>query len=76
MDLISIVFIVFLIYMIYTLIGSISSLQREVKEMKLKCIKEVHNNDIGVLEENSGKDPMKVMKDNIIETLSYLKNVI
>ena len=69
MDIITLVVWIIILYVIYMLIDTVSSLQKEIKEMKIKCIKNVYKNDFTKLEQSSTKDP----KNDLIERFKMLK---
>ena len=64
---------IIVIYMIYLLIETISSLRNEVKEMRMKCIKSVENND---LNGSSTGDPKDDIKEKFEFVSSLLKKMI
>lgn len=74
MDLITIIIWIFIIYIFWVLIDSISSLQQEIREMRIKCIREIHNNDISALDSGMTKDPKKNLMDRFSSLLGNIKN--
>lgn len=76
MDLITIIIWIFMIYIFWVLIDSISSLQQEIREMRIKCIREVHNNDIAALDSGMTKDPKKNLMERFTYLLGSIKSMI
>lgn len=72
MDVITLVVWVIILYVIYMLIDTVSSLQKEIKEMRIKCIKNVHKNDFTQLEQSSTRDP----KNDLMERFKMLKTYL
>lgn len=73
MDVFNLLIWIIVIYMIYLLIETISSLRNEVKEMRMKCIKSVENND---LNGSSTGDPKDDIKEKFEFVSSLLKKMI
>lgn len=71
MDIVTLIVWIIILYVIYTLIDTVSSLQKEIKEMRIKCIKNVHKNDFTQLEESNTKDP----KLDILERFKYFQRM-
>lgn len=76
MDLVSLLVWALIIYMLWVFIDAISSLREEVKEMRMRCIKEVHNNDISALDSNPTKDPKKTVIDQFSNLTTYIKKIV
>lgn len=76
MDVFNLLIWIIVIYMIYLLIETISSLRSEVKEMRMKCIKNVHKNDLGVLNGSTTGDPKDDLKEKFEFVSSLLKKMI
>lgn len=74
MDFISLIIWLIIVYIIWTLIETVSSLQEEIREMRLKCIKEVYKNDVDAIE-NTTKNPKKVLLNKISYFRNYIKGL-
>ena len=74
MDLILLIVIVIVGFLLFYLIDTIRSLHKEIKEMKVKCIKNVYNEDSSSFKENT-KDISMVIEDNVLNILNNAKNM-
>ena len=72
MDILTLIIWIIILVIVYMLVDTVSSLQKEIKEMRIKCVKTVYNNDFTKLEENSTKDP----KNEMIERFKKIKSYI
>jgi hypothetical protein len=74
MDLTLLIVLVVAGFLLFYLIETIRSLHKEIKEMKLKCIKTVYNDDPSIFKENT-IELSTTIQENLLNMLYNAKNI-
>lgn len=74
MDLTLLIVLIIAGFLLFYLIETIRSLHKEIKEMKLKCIKTVYNDDPTIFKENT-IDVSTTIQENLLNILNNTKNI-
>ena len=72
MDIFTLAVWIIILYVIYILSDTVSSLQKEIKEMRIKCIKNIHKNDFTKMNEPSTRVPKNDLTERSKMIKSYL----
>lgn len=74
MDLTLLIVLIIAGFLLYYLIETIRSLQKEIKEMKIKCIKSVYDDNSTALKDNT-LDISITLQENLLNILNNAKNM-